>query len=80
MSNGPGFSQGMIRSKRELLTRLQAGRYPMADAAGPEGMARFLEISLKAEELYPAALAANPGLLFEDHIEPMLKESSGDAL
>jgi glycosyltransferase involved in cell wall biosynthesis len=73
MSNGPGFSEKMIRSKRELGRRLEAGRYPMADPAGPAGMARFLEISLKAEESYPAALAANPGLLFEDHIEPMLR-------
>jgi glycosyltransferase involved in cell wall biosynthesis len=68
MSNGPGFSEKMIRSKSELLARLEAGRYPMADPAGPAGIARFLEISLKAEESYPAALAAKPGLLFEDHI------------
>jgi hypothetical protein len=73
MSNGPGFSQKMIASKRELLARLEAGRYPMADPAGPAGIAQFLQISLQAEESYPAALAANPGLLFEDHIEPMLK-------
>ncbi len=73
MSNGPGFSEKMIRSKSELLARLEAGRYPMADPAGPAGIARFLEISLKAEESYPAALAAKPGLLFEDHIEPMLR-------
>jgi hypothetical protein len=63
----------MIRSKSELLARLEAGRYPMADPAGAAGIARFLEISLKAEESYPAALAAKPGLLFEDHIEPMLR-------
>jgi glycosyltransferase involved in cell wall biosynthesis len=73
MSNGPGFSQGMIRSKQTLLARLTAGRYPMADASGPAGISEFLEISLKAEETYPAALAKNPRLLFEDHIEPLLK-------
>jgi glycosyltransferase involved in cell wall biosynthesis len=73
MSNGPGFSEKMIRSKRTLLERLGAGRYPMADASGPAGIAKFLEISLQAEETYPAALAARPGLLFEDHIEPMLR-------
>jgi glycosyltransferase involved in cell wall biosynthesis len=72
MSNGPGFTQKMIGSKRELLARLNAGRYPMADPAGPAGIARFLEISLRAEETYPAALATDPGLLFEDHLEPML--------
>lgn len=72
MSNGPGFSEKMIRSKRTLLDRLNSGHYPMADASGPSGIARFLEISLRAEETYPIALAERPGLLFEDHIEPML--------
>jgi glycosyltransferase involved in cell wall biosynthesis len=72
MSNGPGFTDKMIRSKRQLLERLASGRYPMADATGPAGIARFLEISLRAEETYGEALAARPGLLFEDHIEPML--------
>ena len=73
MSNGPGVTEKMLRSKREMLRRLETGFYPMADAAGPEGMAAFLRISLKAEETYPAAAAAQPGLLFEDHIEPMLR-------
>lgn len=72
MSNGPGFSAGMIASKRTLLDRLKADRYPMADARGPAGIARFLEISLTAEETYEAALAAQPDLLFEDHLEPLL--------
>ena len=73
MSNGPGVTEKMIRSKREILRRLETGFYPMADAAGPEGMAAFLRISLKAEETYPEALAERPGLLFEDHLEPMLR-------
>jgi hypothetical protein len=73
MSNGPGVTEKMIRSKREMLRRLESDHYPMADPAGPEGMAKFLRISLKAEETYPAAVAATPGLLFEDHIEPMLR-------
>ena len=73
MSNGPGFTAGMIRSKRALLDRIAAGRYPMAHPSGPAGIAKFLEISLKAEETYPAALAEQRGLLFEDHIEPMLQ-------
>ena len=76
MSNGPGFSARMIRSKRALLARLAAGRYPMADAAGPAGVARFLELSLRAEQTYPEALAARPGLLFEDHLEPLLSAAS----
>jgi hypothetical protein len=33
----------------------------------------FLDISLAAEAAYGAALAANPGLLFEDHLEPRLQ-------
>ena len=72
MSNGPGVTEKMIRSKREILRRLETGFYPMADASGPEGMAKFLRISLHAEETYGEAVAARPGLLFEDHLEPML--------
>ena len=73
MSNGPGVTDKMIRSKRELLRRLEAGVYPMADGRGPDGMAAFLRISLKAEETYSDAVAHQPGLLFEDHLEPMLR-------
>jgi glycosyltransferase involved in cell wall biosynthesis len=73
MSNGPGVTEKMLRSKREMLRRLETGFYPMADAAGPEGMAEFLRISLAAEETYGAAAEAKPGLLFEDHLEPMLR-------
>lgn len=73
MSNGPGVTEKMIRSKREMLRRLETGHYTMADPTGPEGMAKFLRISLKAEETYPDAVAATPGLLFEDHLEPMLR-------
>jgi hypothetical protein len=73
MSNGPGVTEKMICSKREILRRLETGFYPMVDAVGPEGMAAFLRISLRAEETYGAALAAKPGLLFEDHLEPMLR-------
>jgi glycosyltransferase involved in cell wall biosynthesis len=73
MSNGPGVTEKMIRSKREILRQLETGFYAMADPAGPEGMAKFLRISLKAEETYPEAVAARPGLLFEDHLEPLLR-------
>lgn len=76
MSNGPGVTETMIRSKRLLLSRLAAGLYPMADPAGPEGIAAFLEISLTAERTYPGALEARPGLLFEDHLEPLLRTAS----
>jgi glycosyltransferase involved in cell wall biosynthesis len=73
MSNGPGVAEKMIRSKREILRRLETGFYPMADTTGPNGMAAFLRISLRAEQTYEAAMAARPGLLFEDHLEPMLR-------
>ncbi len=73
MSNGPGVTEKMIRSKREMLRRLETGFYPMADTSGPEGMAAFLRISLRAGESYGDAAAAKPGLLFEDHLEPMLR-------
>lgn len=76
MSNGPGVTERMIRSKKLLLQRLEEGFYPMADSAGPAGLAAFLTISLEAEAAYPAALAARPGLLFEDHLEPMLDDVS----
>ena len=79
MSNGPGVTEKMLRSKREILRRLETGFYPMADSRGPEGMARFLRISLKAEETFEAAMAAQPGLLFEDHLEPMLRAAGTPA-
>ena len=73
MSNGPGVTEKMIRSKREMLRRLETGFYIMAEPAGIEGMAKFLRISLEAEKTYGGAVAARPGLLFEDHLEPMLR-------
>lgn len=73
MSNGKDVAAGMIASKTEILRRLETGHYglPAQEAAGVAG---FLSISLEAEALYGAALAARPGLLFEDHLEPMLEQ------
>ena len=71
MSNGKNVAAGMIASKREILRRLETGHYGLP-AEDVEGLAGFLEISLAAEALYGTALEAQPGLLFEDHIEPML--------
>lgn len=72
MSNGKDVAAGMIASKTEILRRLEAGFYglPAVDVAG---LARFLRVSLAAEAAYGAALAQKPGLLFEDHLEPMLE-------
>ena len=72
MSNGKDVAAGMIASKTEILRRLEAGHYGLP-AQDVEGAAAFLSVSLKAESRYDgAALAEKPGLLFEDHIEPML--------
>lgn len=71
MSNGKDVAAGMIASKTEILRRLESGHYGLAPA-DVEGLAAFLRVSLAAEAGYGAALAARPGLLFEDHIEPML--------
>jgi glycosyltransferase involved in cell wall biosynthesis len=71
MSNGANVAAGMIASKTEILRRLETGHYGLP-AEDVEGVAAFLRISLEAEALYGAALAAQPGLLFEDHLEPML--------
>nr|WP_314255950.1 glycosyltransferase family A protein [uncultured Devosia sp.] len=72
MSNGKNVAAGMIASKSEILRRLNAGHYglPQQDV---DGLAAFLTVSLEAEALYGDALAAHPGLLFEDHLEPMLQ-------
>jgi glycosyltransferase involved in cell wall biosynthesis len=72
MSNGSNVAAGMIASKTEILRRLETGYYGLSQQ-DVEGVAAFLTISLEAEALYESALAATPGLLFEDHLEPMLK-------
>lgn len=71
MSNGKDVASGMIASKTEILARLEAGHYRLREE-DVVGLAGFLRISLEAEAGYGAALAARPGLLFEDHIEPKL--------
>ncbi len=73
MSNGPNVTEGMIASKKTLLERLETGKYRFADPRAAEGLAAFLAVSLSAEAVYPMALAEKPGLLFEDHLEPMLR-------
>ena len=72
MSNGKDVTAGMIASKQEIRRRLETGHYGLG-AADVAGLIGFLDISIAAEAAYGAALAAQPGLLFEDHIEPMLE-------
>lgn len=76
ITNGPGASDKIARTKVLMLDRLRSGHYPMLDPDGVAGFTRFLELSLEAEKNFGAALAANPHLLFEDHVEPLLKASS----
>ncbi len=73
MSNGAGFTAGMIASKQAMLQRLESGYYSFAAPGAAEGLIAFLRLSLEAEAAYPKALADRPGLLFEDHLEPMLR-------
>jgi glycosyltransferase involved in cell wall biosynthesis len=72
MSNGADVAAGMIRSKTEILRRVEAGHYGLSPE-NAQGVAGFLRVSLEAEAAYGAALAARPGLLFEDHLEPRLR-------
>lgn len=72
MSNGANVAAGMIASKKTIRSRLADGHYGLA-GADTEGLLRFLDLSIAAEQSYGAALAHQPGLLFEDHLEPMLK-------
>ena len=73
MSNGDGVTEKMMRSKRELLRRLETGSYRFAAPGTTEGLAAFLAISLAAETAYPIELQTRPDLLFEDNLEPMLR-------
>ena len=73
MSNKADVTERMIASKATIRQRLADGSYRLADPAGAEGLDAFLAISMAAEAAYPAALAARPGLLFEDHLEPRLR-------
>jgi glycosyltransferase involved in cell wall biosynthesis len=72
-SNASGFTDRMIRAKTMLREGMVAGTYPMADPDAVAGLDAFLAVSIEAERAYPAALAARPGLLFEDHLEPRLR-------
>lgn len=77
ISNGPGVAARMVATKRLLLGRLEAGDYGFAAPGAAAGFIGFLGRSLEAEESYEAALAARPGLLFEDHLEGFL--GAGDS-
>ena len=71
MSNGKDVAAGMIASKTTIRQRLLDGYYGLPND-DVDGLVGFLDISLTAEARYGAALAARPGLLFEDHLQPML--------
>jgi len=71
MSNGKDVAAGMIASKTTIRQRLLDGYYGLPNE-DVDGLVGFLDISLKAEARYGAALATRSGLLFEDHLQPML--------
>lgn len=73
LSNSEGFTERMIASKTTIRRRLAEGYYALPDVAAAAGLDAFLEVSLMAERSYGKALKARPGLLFEDHIEPLLE-------
>jgi glycosyltransferase involved in cell wall biosynthesis len=76
LSNGAGFTERMIAAKTKIRRRLADGHYSFADPGAAAGLDAFLEVSFEAERSYGEALAARPGLLFEDHIEPLLKAAA----
>ncbi|MDB5539723.1 MAG: hypothetical protein JWQ89_1450 [Devosia sp.] len=80
MSNGEGVTERMIASKKALLERLEKGQYRFAAPDAAEGLIAFLGLSLAAEAAYPLALKETPGLLFENHLEPMLRAYEAQVL
>lgn len=79
ISNTPGASAALITTKIHLLKALAEGKYPLADSNGIAGLLRFYEASLLAEKAYETRLTTQPGLLFEDHLEPFLSAASTSA-
>ena len=74
MSNAKDVTAGMIASKEEIHRRLLGGHYGLSEE-NVASLVGFLNVSIQAEAAYGAAMAARPGLLFEDHIEPMLAQA-----
>lgn len=72
MSNAPGSSPIYAATKRQMIAALQGDGYPMRSPATRNGILDFLRVSLEAEATFEAALARRPGLIFEDHLEPLL--------
>jgi glycosyltransferase involved in cell wall biosynthesis len=72
MSNAPGSSPIYAETKRQMIAALEGSGYPMRSPSTRNGILDFLRLSLKAEESFEAALARRPGLIFEDHVEPLL--------
>lgn len=79
LSNTPGVAERMIAAKTLIRERLAAGYYRFPDPEAAAGIDGFLKVSIEAERRYGAALQARPGLLFEDHLEPMLRAASTSA-
>lgn len=76
ISNGPGASNKFSRTKQRLIDRINTGHYRFADPRASQSFVNFLTLSLSAEQDYPRALASEPDLLFEDHLEAHLGADS----
>lgn len=76
ISNGVGVADKMAAAKARLIAAFATGSYSFADVDATTGLKRFYQASLLAEQDYEAAMAAKPGLLFEDHLEPYLASTS----
>lgn len=76
ISNGTGVADKMAAAKARLIAAFAAGSYSFVDVGAAAGLTRFYQASLLAEQDYEAAMAAKPGLLFEDHLEPYLASTS----
>jgi succinoglycan biosynthesis protein ExoO len=74
LSNAPGAIAGMIAAKQRLAAQLAAGDYVFADPRARDSFSDFLAASLVAEGAYAAALAADPALNFEAHLDRYLAE------
>ena len=76
ISNKPGASSTMLSTKKRLIADICSGNYLLADPEGIAGMLEFYDLSLKAERDFEVSLAAQPGLLFEDHLEGLINSTA----
>ncbi len=74
LSNAPTVTERMVASKTTMMARLRDGHYGVSEEA-VAGLTKFLMISIAAERAWREVSATTPGALFEDHIEPRLRDA-----